>query len=155
MLKFHSFDLSFSRIFVGLMRVLRPLDLTRWYQYRQFTRTARITFVNRDGSKRVVLGEHGRSVLEIAHQNGIELEGACEGSMACSTCHVILQAETFAKLEEPCEREEDLLDLAPGLTDTSRLSCQIRVDERLDGCEITLPRVTVNFYVDGHIPKPH
>lgn len=115
----------------------------------------KFTFINRDGSKTLVEAEIGKSVLEAAHENNVELEGACEGAMACSTCHVILDPELFDKLEEPCEREEDLLDLAPGLTDTSRLSCQVQVDEKLEGTEIRLPRVTLNFYVDGHVPKPH
>jgi ferredoxin len=118
-------------------------------------KTVSFSFINRDGSKTAVEGRLGQSVLEVAHENNVELEGACEGSMACSTCHVILEDKVFDKLEEPCEREEDLLDLAPGLTDTSRLSCQIKVDERLEGAEIRLPRVTVNFYVDGHVPKTH
>ena len=118
-------------------------------------RVVNFSFVNRDGSKRAVKASIGKSVLEVAHENGVELEGACEGSMACSTCHVILEPRLFEKLDEACEREEDLLDLAPGLTDTSRLSCQIKVDERLEGSEITLPKTTINFYVDGHVPKPH
>ena len=118
-------------------------------------KTVAFSFINRDGSKTGVEGRLGQSVLEVAHENYVELEGACEGSMACSTCHVILEAPVFDSLEEPCEREEDLLDLAPGLTDTSRLSCQIKVDERLSGAEVRLPRVTLNFYVDGHVPKPH
>jgi ferredoxin len=116
---------------------------------------ARFSFINRDGSKTSVSAEYGKTVLDVAHENNVELEGACEGSMACSTCHVILEPKLFDQLEEPCEREEDLLDLAPGLTDTSRLSCQIKVDERCEGTEIRLPRVTLNFYVDGHVPKPH
>lgn len=118
-------------------------------------KTVAFSFINRDGSKTTVEGRISQSVLEVAHENNVELEGACEGSMACSTCHVILEAPVFDSLEEPCEREEDLLDLAPGLTDTSRLSCQIKVDERLSGAEVRLPRVTLNFYVDGHVPKPH
>jgi len=116
---------------------------------------ASFMFANRDGTKTKVTGEYGKSVLEVAHEHGVELEGACEGSMACSTCHVILQPDLFEKLPDACDREEDLLDLAPGLTDTSRLSCQIQVDERLEGTEISLPRTTINFYVDGHVPKPH
>jgi ferredoxin len=116
---------------------------------------ANLTFVNRDGSRTSVQAAFGKSILEVAHENNVELEGACEGSMACSTCHVILESRVFDSLENPCEREEDLLDLAPGLTDTSRLSCQVRIDERVEGAEIRLPRVTVNFYVDGHVPKPH
>jgi ferredoxin len=112
-------------------------------------------FVNRDGSRTNVTAPYGKSLLEVAHENNVELEGACEGSLACSTCHVILKPELFDELDEPSEREEDLLDLAPGLTDTSRLSCQIKVDHRLEGAEIKLPKTTINFYVDGHIPKPH
>jgi ferredoxin len=113
------------------------------------------TFINRDGSKSEVVAPHGKSVLEVAHENNVEIEGACEGSLACSTCHVILTPDLFDRLEEPSEREEDLLDLAPGLTDTSRLCCQLKVDEKFDGVEIRLPKVTLNFYVDGHVPKPH
>lgn len=118
-------------------------------------RKATFWFLNRDESKTQVTADYGKSVLEVAHENNVELEGACEGAMACSTCHVILDPTVFQKLDEPSENEEDLLDLAPGLTDTSRLSCQIKVDERIEGAEIRLPRVTLNFYVDGHVPKPH
>ena len=65
----------------------------------------------------------GESILDVAHNNGIDLEGACESSLACSTCHVILENDLYDDLEEPCEEEEDLLDLAYGLTHTSRLGC--------------------------------
>ena len=116
---------------------------------------ATFAFVNRDGSKSEVTTSFGKTVLEVAHENNVEIEGACEGSLACSTCHVILTPDLFDNLEEPCEREEDLLDFAPGLTDTSRLCCQLKVDERYNGTEIRLPKATINFYVDGHIPKPH
>lgn len=117
--------------------------------------TSRFAFINRDGTKTSVVGKFGQSVLEVAHENNVELEGACEGSLACSTCHIILTPELFDSLGDPSEREEDLLDLAPGLKDTSRLGCQVKVDERLEGTEIKLPKITINFYVDGHIPKPH
>ena len=128
--------------------------LSRIFQ-RSFSKTARFSFVNRDGSKTQVEGKYGQTVLEIAHENEVPLEGACEGSLACSTCHCILSPTVFKALGDPSEREEDLLDLAPGLTDTSRLSCQIKVDEKIEGAEIKLPKTTVNFYVDGHVPKPH
>ena len=136
-----------------MIRRLLPSVQRRWES--SATKTARFTFINRDGSRTPVEAKYGMSVLEVAHINNVELEGACEGSMACSTCHVILKPDLFDNLPEACEREEDLLDLAPGLTDTSRLSCQIKVDEKLERTEIQLPRVTVNFYVDGHVPKPH
>eukprot|EP00918_Siedleckia_nematoides_P098667 GHVU01215795.1.p1 GENE.GHVU01215795.1~~GHVU01215795.1.p1 ORF type:complete len:170 (-),score=13.44 GHVU01215795.1:892-1401(-) len=81
--------------------------------------------------------------------------GACEASLACSTCHVIVDADTYERLPEPSEREEDLLDLAPCLTETSRLCCQLYVSEELRGAEFTLPPMTRNFYVDGHVPDTH
>lgn len=70
-----------------------------------------------------VRAREGESLLEVAHNNHIDLEGACESSLACSTCHVILDSPIYDSLEEPCEEEEDLLDLAFGLTHTSRLGC--------------------------------
>ena len=68
--------------------------------------------------------------------------------MACSTCHVILKDEIYDELEEACEEEEDLLDLAYGLTHTSRLGCQIMITEEMEGMEVKLPSATRNFYVD-------
>ena len=70
-----------------------------------------------------VRAREGESLLDVAHNNGVDLEGACESSLACSTCHCILSDEIYDALEEPCEEEEDLLDLAYGLTHTSRLGC--------------------------------
>ena len=78
-------------------------------------------------------------MLEVAHKNHVELEGACEGSLACSTCHVIVEPDFFERLPEPEEEEEDMLDLAFGLTATSRLGCQLRVTEELDGLRVRLP----------------
>ena len=95
-----------------------------------------------------VLAREGESLLEVAHNNGIELEGACESSLACSTCHVILESEIYDELEEPCEEEEDLLDLAYGLTHTSRLGCQVKVTRDMEGMVVKLPSATRNFYVD-------
>jgi 2Fe-2S ferredoxin len=83
-------------------------------------------------------------VLEIAHKHGVDIEGACEGSLACSTCHVIVDAAWFKKLEAPTEDEEDMLDLAFGLTQTSRLGCQIVMHPRLDGLVVKLPSGTRN-----------
>ena len=78
-------------------------------------------------------------MLEIAHRNHIDLEGACEGSLACSTCHVIVDKAWYDKLTEASEDEEDMLDLAFGLTHTSRLGCQIIMTEELDGLTVSLP----------------
>ena len=105
----------------------------------------RMTFINKDGSRKEVDAPVGLSVLEIAHANDIDIEGACEGSLACSTCHVIVDTEDYERLAEPTEDEEDMLDLAFGLTATSRLGCQIIMSEELDGLTVTLPKETYNM----------
>jgi len=87
----------------------------------------------------------GLSVLEVAHDNDIDLEGACEGSLACATCHVVLEEKIYNILEAPEEAEEDMLDLAFGLTHTSRLGCQIILTKELDGMRIKLPSATRNI----------
>lgn len=99
----------------------------------------KITFIHPDGKEQICDAPDGLSVLEIAHRNMIDLEGACEGSMACSTCHVIVDDVWYPKLEEPEEEEEDMLDLTFGLKRTSRLGCQIRMSGELDGLVIKLP----------------
>lgn len=105
----------------------------------------KMTFINPDGSRLDVEAPVGLSVLEIAHRNNISLEGACEGSLACSTCHVIVDTEDFERLAEPTEDEEDMLDLAFGLTRTSRLGCQIIMSDELDGLTVSLPSETRNM----------
>jgi 2Fe-2S ferredoxin len=102
-------------------------------------------FIERGGSQREVDAPLGLSVLEIAHKNGIDIEGACEGSLACSTCHVIIDPEWYDLLKEASEDEEDMLDLAFGLTATSRLGCQIIITEELDGLIVHLPASTRNL----------
>ena len=99
----------------------------------------KMTFIQPDGKRVEVDAPHGLSVLEIAHKHGVDIEGACEGSLACSTCHVIVEKEWFDQLEPPTEDEEDMLDLAFGLTPTSRLGCQIVVTDELDGLTVALP----------------
>jgi 2Fe-2S ferredoxin len=105
----------------------------------------KMTFIERDGTRREVDAPLGLSVLEIAHKHGIDIEGACEGSLACSTCHVIVDAEWFDLLKDASEDEEDMLDLAFGLSKTSRLGCQIIMTEELDGLTVTLPQATRNM----------
>ncbi|WPB85739.1 ferredoxin family 2Fe-2S iron-sulfur cluster binding protein [Sediminicoccus rosea] len=99
----------------------------------------KMTFIERDGTRREVEAALGLSVLEIAHRHGVDIEGACEGSLACSTCHVIVDAAWFPKLAEPTEDEEDMLDLAFDLQETSRLGCQLIMTEALDGLVVKLP----------------
>jgi ferredoxin, 2Fe-2S len=106
----------------------------------------RMTFVSADGKeRREVDAPLGLSVLEIAHKHGLDIEGACEGSMACSTCHVVVDPAWYGKLKTPSEEEEDMLDLAFGLTRTSRLGCQIVMSEALDGLTVRLPASTRNM----------
>jgi len=104
-----------------------------------------MTFIAADGTRHLVDAPIGDSVLDIAHENQIAVEGACEGSMACSTCHVIIDKSWFRKLDEVSEDEEDMLDLAFGLTRTSRLGCQIVITEELDGLVVLLPKETRNM----------
>lgn len=83
------------------------------------------------------------------------MEGACEASLACTTCHVYVHQNFGHKLPSPDEKEDDLLDMAPFLKENSRLGCQIILTKELEGLELELPKATRNFYVDGHVPKPH
>ena len=148
---------------------------------------------------KTVEGNEGDSLLDIAHEHDVDLEGvyprvrpsrtdhlpvssnvgACEGSVACSTCHVILTPEDYDLLPEPEDDENDMLDMAFGLTDTSvaftllpvqisfisllscvydrfltnhcrsRLGCQVKLTKELDGITATLPSATRNMFVDG------
>ena len=104
----------------------------------------KMVFVEQNGARREVDAPLGLSVLEIAHKHGVDIEGACEGSLACSTCHVIVDSAWFGKLAKPTEDEEDMLDLAFDLQETSRLGCQIIMTEALDGLVVKLPAGTRN-----------
>ena len=110
----------------------------------------KMTFIRTDGERVEVDAPLGLSVLEVAHQNSdkVYLEGACEGSLACSTCHVIVEPEWYEKLSTATEDEEDMLDLAFGLAKTSRLGCQIIMTPELDGLVVRLPAATRNMLVD-------
>eukprot|EP00879_Flechtneria_rotunda_P025666 GHRR01027300.1.p1 GENE.GHRR01027300.1~~GHRR01027300.1.p1 ORF type:complete len:232 (+),score=59.41 GHRR01027300.1:519-1214(+) len=165
--------------------------------------TIHVTFVTeKDGKEVTVKAPIGKHLLEVAHDNDIELEGACEASLACSTCHVVVEVsqlhvpagckeecstcmsacrkrstkphmlplatqmqpmlaaalqdeDYFHRIPEPSEDELDMLDLAFGLQETSRLGCQLIATKELDGLRVRIPAATRNFYVDGHVPKPH
>jgi len=115
-----------------------------------------LLFVYANGNKEVhAEAEVGKSILEIAHKYDVDLEGACDSSLACSTCHIILDQQLYDKLPAAKEEEEDLLDLAFGLSHTSRLGCQVIITDEFEGTKITIPSATRNLYVDGHKPKPH
>ena len=108
----------------------------------------KMVFIERDGTHKEVEAPLGLSVLEIAHRNDVDIEGACDGSLACSTCHVIVADDWFDRLKGVSEDEEDMLDLAFGLTATSRLGCQVIMTEDLDGLTVKLPAETRNMLLD-------
>ncbi len=100
----------------------------------------RVRFVSADGSRvSEVDAPAGERLLDVAQADGQPLEGTCEGQMACSTCHVILAEEDFARLPRASEEEEDMLDLASHVTRTSRLSCQIWLEEELERLTVRIP----------------
>jgi len=100
----------------------------------------RVRFVSADGERvQEVDAPAGERLLDVAQAAGQPLEGTCEGQMACSTCHVIVAAEDFAKLPRASEEEEDLLDLAACVTRHSRLACQIRLEEGLESLTVRIP----------------
>jgi 2Fe-2S ferredoxin len=105
----------------------------------------KVTFIDPDGTRHEVDAPVGLSLLEVAHRNDIDLEGACEGSLACSTCHVVVDPAWYDKLDEIKEDEEDMLDLAFGVTRTSRLGCQVIITENLDGLIVRLPAGSNNM----------
>ncbi|GJQ86261.1 putative 2 iron, 2 sulfur cluster binding protein [Trypoxylus dichotomus] len=126
-----------------------------WQDPKSEDEVVNITFIKKDGEKVKVRGKVGDNILYLAHRYEIPMEGACEASLACTTCHIYVKNEYLEKLNPPEEKEDDLLDLAPFLKENSRLGCQITLTKEMEGLEVELPKATRNFYVDGHTPKPH
>lgn len=126
-----------------------------WQDPKSEDEVVNITYIKKDGKEVKVRGKEGDNVMYLAHRYDIPLEGACEASLACSTCHVYVDHKYFDKLPEPLDEEEDMLDLAPFLKENSRLGCQIILTKEMEGMVLQLPRATANFYVDGHVPEPH
>jgi len=100
---------------------------------------SKLTFIKPDGTRLEVDASLGETILDIAQKNGLELEGACEGSLACSTCHIIIDENDFDRLPVASDDEEDMLDLAYGVTPTSRLGCQIVMTKELEDLIVSLP----------------
>ncbi len=105
----------------------------------------RLVFIERNGERKEVDAPLGVSIMEAAHMFDVDIEGACEGVMACSTCHVIVDRDWYTRLAPVSEDEDYMLDLAVGLTETSRLGCQIVMTEALDGLTVRLPTETHNM----------
>ena len=101
--------------------------------------TVSITFVEADGTSRTIDAEIGKDLMTAAHENDIELEGACGGELACSTCHLIFEDGVYDSLPEKDDEEDDMLDLAFEVTDTSRLGCQVIVQNDFDGITVQIP----------------
>ncbi|RYR05650.1 hypothetical protein Ahy_B06g085485 [Arachis hypogaea] len=167
-------QLSLNKLYNGAMIGKHNFLSTTSNEGNEQKETISVTFVDKDGEEQHIRVPVGMSMLEAAHENDIELEGkkiivhfftsfiiccfagACEGSLACSTCHVIvMDVEYYNKLEDPTDEENDMLDLAFGLSETSRLGCQVIAKPELDGIRLAIPAATRNFAVDGYVPKPH
>ena len=99
----------------------------------------RMTFITAAGERQEIEAPSGLSVMEIARMHDLGIEGACEGSIACATCHVIVDAAYAGRLHEASAEEEEMLDLAVGVQPTSRLGCQIMLTDDLDGLTVRLP----------------
>ncbi len=98
-----------------------------------------INFIKPGGSAHAVSVDEGTTLMEAGRDNNMGIEGTCGGSLSCATCHVIVDADWFAKTGAPGEDEVDMLDLAFGLAQTSRLGCQIEMSDALDGLRVTIP----------------
>ena len=113
-----------------------------------------ITFIDKDSQSHTLIVADGDNLLDIAQAHDLEMEGACGGSCACSTCHVIVTDEAvYDEMEEPSDDENDMLDLAFGLTETSRLGCQVAMSKALDGLTVKLPTMTRNLQASDFAEK--
>lgn len=101
---------------------------------------AKITYVDHEGTKRVVEATNGESVMEAAIKNSIPgIDADCGGACACATCHVYVDQAFMDKVGSPEDMEQSMLDFAENVQSNSRLSCQISVSDDLDGLKVTTP----------------
>jgi len=105
----------------------------------------KVVFVERNGAHREVDAAEGLSLMRVAQAANLDMEGTCEGVMACSTCHVIVSEAWYGRLSPPSPHEEDMLDLTYGVTGCSRLACQITVSPAIEGLTVSLPPTTRNM----------
>jgi ferredoxin len=123
------------------------------------TKPLKVKMVLADGARKQLTCYVGQNLLDVAREHDINVEGACDGSCACSTCHVYLDDESYERMEkrgdEPSDAEGDMLDMAFFPEPTSRLGCQVFLKAEDDGIEVRLPKATRNFAVDGYVPTPH
>ncbi|KAM6095568.1 adrenodoxin, mitochondrial [Chlamydotis macqueenii] len=114
-----------------------------------------VHFVNRDGDKLTAKGKPGDSLLDVVVDNNLDIDGfgACEGTLACSTCHLIFEDHIFEKLDAVTDEEMDMLDLAYGLTETSRLGCQICLKKWMDNMTVRVPEAVADARQSVDISK--
>ena len=124
---------------VGSAVIDRQVSKRAYSSTTSSLKTVSITYIEADGSSKTVDAEVGKDLMTVAHDNDIELEGACGGELACSTCHLIFDADIYETLPEKEDEEDDMLDLAFEVTETSRLGCQIPVQENFDGMTVQIP----------------
>ncbi|XP_031421934.1 adrenodoxin-like [Clupea harengus] len=137
--------LAASRNLPSLIRPLHKLNsssrsLTTTHALRSEERVP-VTFVSQDGERVKVKGCVGDTLLKVVIDQKLDINGfgACEGTLACSTCHLVLDDSTYKQLGIVTDEEMDLLDLAYGLTDTSRLGCQVCLTKELNGMTVRVP----------------
>ncbi|KAK5134795.1 mitochondrial matrix iron-sulfur protein [Meristemomyces frigidus] len=134
-----------------LTRTTRPFSTTPRTPHNDLipptpTNSRRITFIDKDAHPTTLTVADGNNLLDIAQAHDLDMEGACGGSCACSTCHVVVADDAmYDRMPEPSDDENDMLDLAFGLTETSRLGCQVVMSEALDGVVVKLPSMTRNM----------
>ena len=105
----------------------------------------KVNFVLRGGKTATYAGSVGATVMEVARDNGVDMEAACDGTCSCSTCHVYIDAAAFKKLPAITDDEQDMLDLADDPKEgASRLACQLKLTPELDGMTATLPASVAN-----------
>lgn len=107
----------------------------------------KVIFVGKNKAEVPVVARVGETILEVAQKNSVLLEGICEAVMACTTCHIILDKDVYESLGMPRPNEEDVLESAWGLTETSRLGCQVSITKDFQGKKIFLPEKHVNQYL--------
>ena len=159
-----SFVLALAKMTTGSATVFHPIrDTGRFHgvtAVSQFSTTSilnhghlkkpkageelKVTFILKDGVQKTYEVAQGDTLLDIAQGHNLDMEGACGGSCACSTCHVIVDPDYYDAIPEPEDDENDMLDLAYGLTETSRLGCQVKMSKDIDGIRVALPALTRN-----------
>jgi len=145
--------------FLSVVRARRRFSATAGVAHGQITipkpgEEIQVAFIDKDGQRLDFQVAEGDNLLDIAQANDLEMEGACGGSCACSTCHVIVEdADMYDRMPEPDDDENDMLDLAFGLTEMSRLGCQVKMTRDLDGLVVRLPAMTRNMQASDFANK--